>query len=73
MIPTSYEEWRHCIQHICRIPLTAEFVAMRVRELDDPQLHSTAQFLRHYGREHHGRVLSWFTQAGQRLQSGTDA
>ena len=47
MIPSTYEEWRHCIQHICRIPLTPEFVATRIRELQDTQLHSTSQFLRH--------------------------
>ncbi|MFY8134245.1 MAG: hypothetical protein ACOVKS_04540 [Aquimonas sp.] len=73
MTPSTYEEWRHCIQHICRVPLTPEFVATRIRELQDTRLHSTAQFLRHYGREHHARVSGWFGEAALRLQRGEPA
>lgn len=70
VIPTRYEEWRHCIQDICRIPLTPEFVDTRLRELADPGLHSTQQFLRHYGPEHLARVRAWFEQAARTLAAG---
>ncbi|MCG6117024.1 MAG: hypothetical protein MEQ07_02355 [Aquimonas sp.] len=70
IIPTRYEEWRHCIQEICRIPLTADYVQTRLRELEDPGLHGTQQFLRHYGPEHLARVRAWFEQAGRKLAAG---
>ncbi|ODU40828.1 hypothetical protein [uncultured Aquimonas sp.] len=47
MIPNSDEEWRHCIQVICRVPLTAPYVRERLQALADPMQHGTAQFLRH--------------------------
>lgn len=70
MIPTTYEEWRHCIQVICRIPLTEVFVHERLQALDDPAQHTTAQFLRHYGEPHRMRVRAWFAEAGRRLAAG---
>jgi hypothetical protein len=73
MIPTSYEEWRHCIQVICRVPLTVPYVQERLQALGDPAQHTTAQFLRHYGPEHLQRVQAWFAEAGRRLDSGQSA
>lgn len=63
MIPTTYQAWRHCIEQICRIPLTGEFIARRLSELDDTQLHSTEQLRRHYGDDHFQAVKRWFRQA----------
>jgi hypothetical protein len=73
MIPNTYEEWRHCIQDICRIPLTPAFVEERLQALADRQQHGTAQFLRHYGPAHLNRVQTWFAEAGRRLQAGQSA
>jgi hypothetical protein len=64
MIPSTYTDWRHCIERDCGIPLTPAFIAERIADLCDERSHHTQQFLRHYGREHHARVLDWFRQAG---------
>lgn len=65
MIPTTYDEWRHCIEQICRIPLTADFIARRLSELNNPQLHSTEQLYRCYGPAHVEAIRGWFRQAAQ--------
>lgn len=65
MIPTTYADWRHCIERDCGIPLTADFIAARLADLRDSRSHHTQQFLRRYGPEHHARVLDWFEQAGR--------
>lgn len=43
MIPTTYAAWRHCIEVHCQIPLSADFVAKRLKELEDQQVYSTEQ------------------------------
>lgn len=62
-IPRTSEQWRHCIEHDCGIPLTAEFVAARIRALENPNDQHTRRFIECYGRDHHQRVLAWFRQA----------
>jgi hypothetical protein len=69
MIPTTYADWRRCIERDCGIPLTADFIAARLADLRDPRSHPTQQFLRVYGPEHHARVLAWFTQAASESAS----
>jgi hypothetical protein len=61
---SHYEEWRHCIEHICGIPLTAAFVKRRFQELSDPNGPDTQRFIKTWGEEHRQRVLGWFQQAG---------
>lgn len=63
MIPTTYVDWRHCIERDCGIPLTPEFISARMAELRNPRSYHTQQFLRRYGPEHLARVLEWFAQA----------
>ncbi|MGL6290572.1 MAG: hypothetical protein ACRC2H_07810 [Silanimonas sp.] len=63
MIPSTYADWRRCIERDCGIPLTVDFIAQRIADLGDPRSHHTQQFLRVYGPEHHARVLAWFAQA----------
>jgi hypothetical protein len=70
VIPASYEEWRHCIQVHCRIPLTPSFVAQRLRELDDRALYSTEQLIRRYGEAHVAQVKRWFQRAAEELHAG---
>ena len=65
MIPTTYADWRRCIEHDCGIPLTADFIALRMADLRDPNSHHTQQFLKRYGNEHHARVLAWFEEAAR--------
>ena len=70
MIPGNYDEWRHCIEHYCQIPLTPEFLAQRLRELDDPRVYSTEQLLRCYGHAHVEAVRGWFRQAARETGAG---
>lgn len=69
MIPTTYESWRHCIEVHCRLPLTADYIAQRLRELEDRSVYSTEQLLRHYGEAHVARIKQWFQQAAQDLDA----
>lgn len=70
MIPTTYAEWRTCIERDCGIPLTPDFIAARLADLRDAGSHHTQQFLRVYGPEHHARVLAWFAQAQVEMPAG---
>lgn len=66
-LPQNFNEWRTCIEVHCGIPLTPEFIAQRLRELEDRRLHSTEQLYRHYGDAHMTRICSWFQQAADGL------
>jgi hypothetical protein len=69
MVPTTYADWRRCIERDCGIPLTPEFIAARIDDLRDPRSHHTQQFLKVYGPDHHARVLAWFGQASSEITS----
>lgn len=60
----SYEEWRDAMANICKIPLTPDYCAERVRALQDPEDSSTGQFLELYGPAYRDRVIGWFERAG---------
>lgn len=63
MIPPSYPEWRHCIESVCRIPLTPDYIRERLAALADPRDHTTRRFVELYGAGHLQRVRGWFEQA----------
>lgn len=67
VVPQTYEEWEHCITVKCGIPLTADFVASRITELEDEGAYKTQKFIDAWGREHHTRTLDWFRQAATRM------
>jgi hypothetical protein len=62
-IPATYADWRHCIEHDCRQPLSAEFIAERLAALRDPANPHTRDFTRLYGEAHLHAVMGWFSQA----------
>ena len=67
LIPTSYEEWEHCITVECKIPLTLEFVEQRIKSLQDNGDFYTQKFIGSWGEAHHAKTLSWFQEAQKRL------
>lgn len=67
LIPKTYDEWEHCITVKCGIPLTADYVAERIRELQDTGNYHTEKFIDRWGQQHHARTLAWFHQAAERL------
>lgn len=63
IMPTTYEQWRHCIEVKCNTPLTPEFIAKRITELQDPNDATTKEFARRYGSDYLNQVIQWFSQA----------
>lgn len=63
IVPQSYEDWKHCITALCRIPLTSEYIESRIAALADRSDPGTERFARTWGEDHLARVQSWFFQA----------
>ena len=63
MIPTSYEQWFECITIKCKIPLTKEYIELRLKSLNDPKLTETIKFTSLYGEEHLNKTIKWFERA----------
>lgn len=66
-IPTTYEEWEHCITVKCGIPLTADYVAERIAAMQNTSDFQTQKFIDQWGAEHHARTLAWLQEAEGRL------
>ncbi|MEO0443886.1 MAG: hypothetical protein AAFZ92_09130 [Pseudomonadota bacterium] len=64
-IPSSYEEWRHCITVECGLKLTSNFIETRIATLQNQDDYHTKQFINLYGRDYHAIVVGWFLQAQQ--------
>lgn len=70
VVPRSYDEWKHCITVLCRIPLTPDYVEARIAALADSRDHSTQRFVETWGDAHRDRVRNWFLQARDDLAAG---
>ena len=64
----TYDDWKHCITVLCRIPLTLAYVEQRLAALRDPADHRTQKFIATWGEAHLARVIGWFEQAERELQ-----
>ena len=64
----TYDEWKHCITVLCRIPITLAYVEERLAALRDPADHSTQKFIATWGGAHLARVIGWFEQAERELR-----
>jgi hypothetical protein len=62
MIPQTFAQWRHCIEVDCGIPLTPAYARERVAALTRQGGEEAERFARHYGAQHHARVVGWFQQ-----------
>ena len=67
VIPTSYEQWRNCIEVRCGIPLTTEYVAKRLAELQDQKDVKTREFAKLYGANHLQQIIHWFRRAADEM------
>lgn len=63
----TYDDWKHCITDICKVPLTADYVAARLKELRDTENFDTKKFVSSWGEQHRQRVVAWFEQAETEL------
>ena len=64
---SSYEDWHHCIEIECGIPLTPEFIEMRLNALRNPSDLHTQKFLDEWGQAHLNQVIHWFEMARSRV------
>ena len=70
MIPTSYEQWRECIEVHCKIPLTPAYISERLTELQDGEHPKTKSFEGLYGADHLQRTIAWFRRAAGEAPGG---
>lgn len=63
----TYEDWKHCINDLCGIPLTPEYVEKRISELNDRENYHTKSFIKSWGESHLERTIGWFERAKQEL------
>ncbi|MCG8669342.1 MAG: hypothetical protein MI867_07990 [Pseudomonadales bacterium] len=68
IIPTTYQEWRHCITVICQQPLTMPYIESRIKALNSQNDHMTSKFVELYGEQQLVKTLKWFEQAKDELQ-----
>ncbi len=67
VIPSSYEQWRNCIEVRCKIRLTPAFIRERLAELQDDKQAKTREFARLYGVDHLQRTIAWFRRAADEM------
>lgn len=67
MIPSSYEEWRHCITVVCKQPINAAFIDDRLKALNDSSDFMTKRFVELYGDAQRKRTIQWFEKAKAQL------
>ncbi len=61
----TYEEWKHCITVQCGIPLTSDYIAQRMTELNDLSNEHTKKFVKTWGEPQLKKVIAWFEEAKQ--------
>ena len=64
----TYDDWKHCIAVLCRIPLTLTYVEQRLAALRDPADNGTQKFIATWGEAHLAHVIGWFERAERELQ-----
>ncbi len=62
MIPQNYNDWQHCITVDCKIEMTPQYVAERLKILSDERHDETKNFVKLYGQTHCQNVVAWFRQ-----------
>lgn len=68
IIPSNYEQWKHCIVKDCGIPLTTPFIEARIAAMNDVNNEYTRQFLKCYGKTHYENTKHWLKQAKESHQ-----
>ncbi|MBV6655635.1 MAG: hypothetical protein KI786_17835 [Mameliella sp.] len=59
MIPHTFEAWKNCITNDCKIDLTKEFAARRLKVYQNPSSPETKTFVKLYGQQHLENVIRW--------------
>jgi len=61
MIPQTYEEWKNCIVHDCKIKLTKDFAQQRLAVYQNRANPETRKFISLYGEQHLQNITHWLT------------
>ena len=59
MVPTTYTDWRHCIEVDCGVKLTPEFIEERLAVYADVSCAETQRFISLYGETHRKNIVQW--------------
>ncbi len=59
MIPHTFEEWKNCIVHDCKIKLTKEFAEKRLSIYENTNHPETQNFGKLYGKQHLNNIIYW--------------
>ncbi len=59
MIPQNYEQWKNCIEKDCKIKLTKNFAAGRLKTYRNKRNPETQNFIKLYGQEHWKNIIKW--------------
>lgn len=62
MIPQTFEQWKNCILHDCKITLTKEFAQQRLAIYNNRKNTETQKFIALYGEQHLINIIQWFHQ-----------
>lgn len=67
MIPTTFEQWKDCIVNDCKIKLTKDFVAGRLKVYKAKRSPETKKFVKLYGEQHLNNVIYWLEKSAKEL------
>lgn len=62
MKPQTFNDWKKCIVHDCKINLTPEFATLRLKVYQDKQNAETKKFISLYGEQHLQNIITWFNE-----------
>ncbi|MGH1540242.1 MAG: hypothetical protein ACRBHB_07455 [Arenicella sp.] len=68
IIPTTYDEWYHCITVICQQELNSLYIEERIKALNSSSDYMTQKFIQLYGEQQRIKTLTWFEQAKNKLK-----
>jgi hypothetical protein len=62
MIPQTFNDWKNCIIHDCKINLIKEFARQRLAVYQDASNQETQKFIELYGESHLQNIINWYRQ-----------
>lgn len=62
MIPNTFNDWKNCVEHDCKIKLTKEFAAQRLLVYQNSHDEETKKFVQLYGEQHLKNIITWLQQ-----------
>ncbi|MEO0341355.1 MAG: hypothetical protein AAF242_19365 [Bacteroidota bacterium] len=67
MIPTSFSEWKNCIENDCKIKITRNFVDTRLKVYQNKRNPETIKFVSLYGEQHLNNIIFWLEKSAKEI------